>query len=200
MAQLLRLRLAKVLLVVVVAGWTRALDNGAGRLPLLEWASWNTFVDVGLNESVIRETADAMVAHGLKRLGFSFVNVDCGWSAANRTEAGDIQPDPDRFPSGMAALGRYLHDRGLRFGLYTARGPRECCGRTGYSGSQHAVRDAETFASWGVDYLKVRPPLASCLHPWRITALGCHLDYLKVDSCGWVPDVMESQWDQFAAM
>ena len=55
----------------------------------------------------------------------------------------------------MAALGRYLHGRGLQFGLYTARGPQECCGRTGYNGSMHAARDARAFASFGVDYLKI---------------------------------------------
>jgi alpha-galactosidase len=122
---------------------------------------------------VIRETADAIVSSGLRDLGYEYVNVDCGWSAVNRTASGDIQPDPDRFPSGMEELGKYIHSLGLKFGLYTARGPVECCGRTGYNGSVHAAADAATFAHWGVDYL-------------------------KIDSCG--ADGPGSEWDQFAAM
>ena len=102
-----------------------------------------------------REMADALLAHGLDRLGYRYVNVDCGWSHVNRTSDGQIQADPLRFPTGMAALGRYLHQRGLLFGLYTARGKRECCGRTGYDGAEDAQRDANMFAMWGVDYLKV---------------------------------------------
>eukprot|EP00038_Savillea_parva_P020142 m.30502 g.30502 ORF g.30502 m.30502 type:complete len:465 (-) comp4717_c0_seq1:3121-4515(-) len=150
-----------------------ALDNGLGRVPPMGWSSWNTFVDVAMNETVIRETADAIVTTGLKEAGYEYVNVDCGWSAMNRTEDGDIQPDPDRFPSGMKSLGDYIHARGLKFGLYTARGPVECCGRTGYNGSVHAHRDAAMFAAWGVDYL-------------------------KIDSCG--VDGPGSEWDQFAVM
>ena len=73
----------------------------------------------------------------------------------NRTSDGEIQADAERFPSGMKALADYIHSKGLKFGLYTARGERECCGRLGYNGSQYAEKDANTFTKkWEIDYLK----------------------------------------------
>ena len=42
--------------------------------------------------------------------------------------------------------------QGLKFGIYTDRGNLTCAGRPGAGG--HEQLDAETFASWGVDYLK----------------------------------------------
>eukprot|EP00039_Didymoeca_costata_P003362 m.67148 g.67148 ORF g.67148 m.67148 type:complete len:437 (+) comp11864_c0_seq1:147-1457(+) len=163
------------LVLSMLIGNSSALNNGLGRTPPMGWSSWNTFVDVALNESVIREIADAIVENGLDKLGYKYVNVDCGWSAVNRGDDGKIIPDPTRFPSGMKALSDYIHSKGLLFGLYTARGVTECCGRVGYNGSAYAQRDANTFVSWGIDYL-------------------------KVDSCANNPDSEETQWNQFANM
>lgn len=65
---------------------------------------------------------------------------------------GTIQPDPVRFPSGMKALADYAHSRGLKFGVYTARGSRTCQNRPG--AYEHEALDAATYCSWGLDYLK----------------------------------------------
>jgi len=46
-----------------------------------------------------------------------------------------------------------VHDLGFKFGIYSSAGTMTC-GR--YPGSiGYEAIDAETFASWGVDYLKV---------------------------------------------
>jgi alpha-galactosidase len=64
-----------------------------------------------------------------------------------------IQADPDRFPSGMRALGQYIHERGLRFGIYSSAGYKTCQGRPGSLG--YEALDAATYAEWGVDFLKL---------------------------------------------
>lgn len=57
------------------------------------------------------ETADSIVADGFQAAGYKYIIIDDCWLAKERDEDGKLQPDPDRFPSGMPALGRYLHDR-----------------------------------------------------------------------------------------
>merc|ERR1711871_1628444 len=66
---------------------------------------------------------------------------------------GALQPEPSRFPSGMAALGDHIHSKGATFGLYTAESSTTCGGYPASAGNEEL--DAKTFASWGVDYLKV---------------------------------------------
>jgi hypothetical protein len=81
------------------------------------------------------------------------VNVDDCWMAMDRDGDGKQYGDLDRFPSGMAALGEFMHSKGVRFGIYSDEGTKTC---EGYPGSQgYEEIDAQTYASWGVDYLKL---------------------------------------------
>ena len=81
------------------------------------WNTWNTF-GCNINETLIRQMADAIVSNGMRDLGYQYVVVDDCWFNPNRDSAGNLQGDPRRFPSGMQALGDYLHARGLKFGIY----------------------------------------------------------------------------------
>lgn len=127
------------------AGW-----DELARTPPMGWNSWNRF-GCDVDETLIRETADALVDSGMRDAGYEFVVIDDCWQVA-RDERGEIVPDPERFPSGMAALADYVHSRGLKFGLYSDAGARTCQGRPGSRG--YEFQDASTYASWGVDYLK----------------------------------------------
>src|SRR5690606_11129128 len=60
--------------------------------------------------------------------------------------------DPERFPSGLKALADYVHERGLKLGIYSDAGTKTCAGRPGSQG--HEYQDALQFARWGIDYLK----------------------------------------------
>ena len=122
------------------------------------WNSWNSF-GCNINEALIRQTADAIVSSGMRDLGYNYVVVDDCWFNPNRDSSGNIQGDPGRFPSGMKALGDYLHARNLKFGLYQVPVDKTCAqyfgaypGATGSRG--HEVQDARQFAAWGVDFLK----------------------------------------------
>jgi alpha-galactosidase len=114
------------------------------------WNSWNKF-GCDVSEQLIKETADAMVASGMKDAGYQYVVIDDCWQV-DRDAQGNIIADPQRFPSGMKALADYVHSKGLKFGLYSDAGMMTCQERPGSRG--YEFQDARTYAAWGVDYLK----------------------------------------------
>lgn len=124
--------------------------EGLALTPPMGWNSWNKFA-CDVNEQLIRETADAMVSSGMKDAGYLYINIDDCWHG-QRDSLGFIQPDPERFPSGMKALADYIHSKGLKFGIYSDAGWETCGGRPGSRGFE--FQDALQYAEWGVDYLK----------------------------------------------
>ena len=151
----LRFSAARILFVVTLLamaptlGW--GLDNGLAKTPPMGWNSWNKFACKGINEKVVRETADAMASNGMKDAGYQFVIIDDCWQTG-RDAAGNIVADAERFPSGIKALADYIHGKGLKFGIYTDVGTMTCAKRPGSIG--HEYQDAKQYANWGVDYLK----------------------------------------------
>lgn len=125
-------------------------QEGLALTPPMGWNSWNRFA-CDVDEQLIRETADAMAASGMKEAGYEYIVIDDCWHG-ERDSLGFIQPDPQRFPSGIKALADYVHSRGLKFGIYSDAGWQTCGGRPGSRGRE--FQDAQTYASWGVDYLK----------------------------------------------
>lgn len=101
---------------------------------------------------------DRLVNDGYLSAGYNTISIDDCWGKIKgqkprRDEQGRQIADPERFPSGMKALGRYMHERGVKFGLYSDVGKITC---GGFEGSlYHEVIDAKTYADWGVDYLKL---------------------------------------------
>ncbi len=118
--------------------------------PPMGWNSWNHF-ECTVSESIVRETADAMVAAGMRDAGYRYLVIDDCWQG-ERDADGFIQPDPERFPSGMKALAEYVHSKGLKLGLYSDAGWTTCGRRPGSRG--HEFQDALSYARWGIDYLK----------------------------------------------
>lgn len=120
--------------------------------PPMGWNSWNAF-QKDIDEAKIKEMADAMVASGMRDAGYTYLVLDDAWMASERDESGRLVADPVKFPSGMKAIGDYIHSRGLKFGLYEDRGRMTCQQLPGSLG--HEQIDMETFAEWGVDYIKM---------------------------------------------
>ncbi len=100
--------------------------------PPMGWNSWHAF-RCDVNEERIRETADAMVANGMKDAGYQYIVVDDCWQGSRDAE-GNIVADAERFPSGIAALADYVHSKGLKFGLYSDAGTHTCKKRPGSRG------------------------------------------------------------------
>lgn len=124
--------------------------DGLADTPAMGWNSWNTF-DCDVDESMIREMADAMVSTGMRDAGYTYINIDDCWHG-ERDAKGNIQVNKERFPSGMKALADYVHSKGLKLGIYSDAGNTTCAGHPGSRG--HEYQDAITYASWGIDYLK----------------------------------------------
>jgi alpha-galactosidase len=123
-------------------------DNGLVRTPPMGWNSWNKFAG-RVNDQVVRAAADAIVASGMAKAGYTYVNIDDTWQG-QRDSKGRIQPNR-KFPH-MKALCHYVHSKGLKIGIYSGPGPETCGGYEGSFG--HEEQDAQTYAEWGFDYLK----------------------------------------------
>ena len=106
-----------------------ALDNGLARTPPMGWNSCNKFA-CDVSESLIRGMADAVVSSGMKDAGYQYVVIDDCWQVS-RDADGSIVPDSKHFPSGMKALGDYIHSKGLKFGIYSDAGTGTCQNRPG---------------------------------------------------------------------
>ncbi|GAB2275346.1 Alpha-galactosidase 1 [Dionaea muscipula] len=128
------------------------LSNGLGLTPPMGWNSWNHFA-CNINETMIRETADAIVSSGLNKLGYKYVNIDDCWGELTRDIEGNLVPKKSTFPSGIKALADYVHSKGLKLGIYSDAG-YYTCSKLMPGSLGHEEQDARTFASWGIDYLK----------------------------------------------
>jgi alpha-galactosidase len=140
---------------------------------------------------MVKDVAQSMLDQGLHAAGYTRVNLDDCWEATTRDPAsGATRADPARFPSGtLKPLADWLHARNFSFGMYTSAGNETCStgGRAipgeprarGVSGSWgHYAQDAATYASWGVDFVKldwcIRDPSVS--REARTTAFAAALD------------------------
>ncbi|KAG9329127.1 hypothetical protein JZ751_007547 [Albula glossodonta] len=167
-----------VVFVLAFSPATLALDNGLMRTPPMGWLAWERFrcdidckndpsnciryggrvgtggTGLSLCERLFRDMADRLAEDGWRELGYVYVNIDDCWSSMERDKEGRLQPDPDRFPGGIPRLAQYIHNRGLKLGIYGDLGTHTCGGYPGTTLDKVAV-DAQTFADWGVDMLKL---------------------------------------------
>ena len=137
-----------VLLVFLVVYPPCSVGQQLAATPPMGWNSWNHFAEK-VDDATVRVAADALVSSGMRDAGYIYVNIDDTWEGT-RDAAGFIQANP-KFPD-MTALADYVHSKGLRLGIYSSPGPKTCAGFEGSYG--HEEQDAQTYANWGIDYLK----------------------------------------------
>jgi len=125
--------------------------EGLALTPPMGWNSWNTF-QTNINEKLVEDMADAMVNSGMKDAGYIYLVLDDGWMAKERDSAGNLVPDPEKFPHGIKVVADYIHSKGLKFGLYNCAGTMTCAGYPGTRGYEY--QDARNYAAWTIDYLK----------------------------------------------
>jgi hypothetical protein len=120
------------------------------------YMGWDTYFAFGArySESTVLEQASALLTDGLAKHGYRLVWLDAGWWQGQRDSHGQIVVNRAQWPHGMAWLAQTLHAAGLLVGIYTDAGSEGCGGR--HQGSfNHYRQDANTFAAWGVDAVKV---------------------------------------------
>lgn len=117
--------------------------------PPMGWNSWNCW-GLSVTQDKVISSSKALIEKGLADYGYCYMNIDDGWEAPKRNADGTIAVN-EKFPS-MKQLGDWLHSEGLKFGIYSSPGDLTC---GGYLGSiDHELQDAESYNSWGIDYLK----------------------------------------------
>lgn len=150
-------------LVLAFSSATLALDNGLMRTPPMGWLAWERFrCDIDcqndpqncISESLFTDMADRLAEDGWRELGYVYINIDDCWSSKERDNQGRLQADPKRFPQGIPRLARYIHDRGLKLGIYGDMGTHTCGGYPGTT-LDKVQTDAQTFADWEIDMLKL---------------------------------------------
>lgn len=129
--------------------FTLKIGDRIALTPPMGWNSWNCW-GLSVSQEKVMSSAQAMIDKGLNDYGYSYVNVDDAWEAAERNPDGTLDAN-DKFPD-MKALGDWLHGNGFKFGIYSSPGDRTCGGNLGSLG--YEKEDAETFNKWGIDYLK----------------------------------------------
>uniref|UniRef100_A0A131Z618 Alpha-galactosidase n=1 Tax=Rhipicephalus appendiculatus TaxID=34631 RepID=A0A131Z618_RHIAP len=139
------------------------LDNGVALTPPMGWMSWERFrcnidcykdPDNCLSEKLFMKMADHLADDGYRDAGYVYLVIDDCWSERQRTNDGYLMADLERFPRGLNFLSDYIHSKGLKFGMYTNYGHATCMGFPGTE-DHDMEKDAERFASWKIDYLKV---------------------------------------------
>jgi alpha-galactosidase len=140
----------RVALILLCCGSSALLAQGTelALKPPMGWNSWYGF-GCKVTDPILRTQADALVSSGLKAAGYVYVNIDDCWQGP-RDAQGVIHPNSN-FPD-MKALAGHIHSKGLKFGIYSSPGPKTCAGYEGSYG--HEEQDAQTYAAWGVDFLK----------------------------------------------
>ncbi|MDR0811920.1 MAG: glycoside hydrolase family 27 protein [Paludibacter sp.] len=136
-------------------------DLSAQNAPTMGWSSWNHF-GININETLIRQQADAMISSGMYDAGYRFINIDDGYFGGRDTD-GNLLENRDKFPSGMGAIAAYIHAKGLKAGIYTDAGNSTCASMwngdtlgVGVGIYGHLEQDCNRFfTQWGYDFLKV---------------------------------------------
>lgn len=136
------------LALTAMAATSMAQTASIAATPPMGWNSWNHFAGK-IDDATVRAQADAMVSSGMRDAGYIYINIDDTWQGERDTQ-GIIHAN-SRFPN-MKALADYVHEKGLKLGIYSSPGPKTCADFAGSYG--HEEQDAQTYASWGMDYLK----------------------------------------------
>jgi len=114
------------------------------------WNSWNLF-EGDVSEKLVKEIADAITTSGMREAGYEYIVIDDLW-VGGRDAKNELYADKNKFPNGMKALADYVHSKGLKLGIYSDAAPLTCGGVVGSYNFEE--QDANTFAKWGIDYLK----------------------------------------------
>lgn len=129
--------------------FTVKVGNLIALTPPMGWNSWNCW-GPSVTEAKVRSSAQALIDKGLIDFGWTYINIDDSWQSKQRSSDGILYPGP-HFPN-IKGLADWLHNNGLKIGIYSSPGTQTCARELG-SYSYEEI-DARTYAQWGIDYLK----------------------------------------------
>jgi alpha-galactosidase len=134
----------------------QALVIPAPPLAATPYMGWNTYYGVGgvFDEETVMSVAEALIDRGLAHAGYRIVWLDYGWASGARDAGGELAIDSGQWPHGLSWLTDQLHARGLLAGIYADAGSSGCDGQ-GVGSLGHYKQDADRFASWAFDAVKI---------------------------------------------
>ena len=141
----------------------------AQNMPLMGWSSWNTY-GFQINDSVIKAQADFMVNLGFKDCGYNHINIDDGFFGG-RDKDGNLLIHKERFPNGLRPLVDYIHEQGLKAGIYSDAGRNTCASYWGKP-KDEIGRGVGLYGHDAAD-------LDLFFNPEKL-----NFDFIKVDYCG----------------
>jgi alpha-galactosidase len=162
--------------------WT-AYTSGHAPTPPMGWNSWNTFASA-VDEDKVMGSAETIVASGLARKGYRYINLDDGWAAQRRVKDGHLMIRSDKFPSSVTSKRKTpsfkpftdrLHAMGLKAGIYSDIG-RNTCAQAWSASDAELPRGSVLEREVGL-YDHIEQDVALYFREWGF-------DYLKVDGCG----------------
>ena len=119
---------------VAHAAATYTAANNLAQKPYMGWSSWSLestaasgYGTQWLTEAHVKAEAD-VVHQKLQQSGYQYINIDAGWwidsnwSNPTYDAYGRPVPNPGRFPDGIANVANYVHNEGLKLGIYYAVG------------------------------------------------------------------------------
>ena len=147
-----------IVLFAALSATTASAQDG----PTMGWSSWNTFA-LNISESIIKGQADAMVSKGLFAVGYDHINIDDGYFGGRDAETGQLKIHPTRFKNGLKPVVDYIHEKGLKAGIYSDGGYNTCGSYHGGDKTgegvglyQHDQQDCDMFfKDLGFDFIKV---------------------------------------------
>jgi hypothetical protein len=206
----LTLAVSSAVVGVLLTSNASASNNGQSITPAMGWSSWS-FVRRNPTEATIKAQAAALKNSGLSAHGFVYVNVDdfyqkCDSNGFTVDGFGRWVVDSAKFPSGMKALGDYIHGLGLKFGVYVTPGiPQNAVTKnTPIQGTSFHAKDiADTTKTeknynckhmYFIDYSK--SGAQEYVNSFANMFASWGADYLKIDGVGAadIPDVQA--WDK----
>jgi hypothetical protein len=137
--------------------------------PPMGWSSWNSFSNT-ITSQIVMDQAKTMATSGLENAGYDYINIDEGWWLGKRDADGNIVIDDNAWPpvalndlpGDMGSVVRFIHNLGLKAGIYTDAGKDGCSMTPDLGFAYHDVgsyghyeQDFLQFAKWGFDYVKV---------------------------------------------
>lgn len=149
--------------VLLAAAFTLSVQaQTSPKGPTMGWSSWNTYY-TNISETLIKKQATAMVNKGLKNAGYQYINIDDGFQGGRDSQTGALLINKSRFPNGLQPVVDFIHNKGLKAGIYSDAGHNTCGSyhngdalgkNTGLY--QHEEQDAQYFFNeLGFDFIKV---------------------------------------------
>jgi len=167
----------------IITGKTPVAGEKLALAPPMGWNHWYAYYR-RITDPLIREAADVMISSGMADVGYQYINIDDCWmlkktDSLRMDQLRDMKGDPipnQNFPD-MKGLTDYIHEKGLKAGIYSSPGPLTCAGFLG--SYQHEEQDARQYAAWGFDFLKYDwcsyeniagedPGLEAAIQPFRM--------------------------------